>query len=119
MGIRIQIIALIIGLIFFLSVLRYIKKNSFNPGQSILWILLCIFFISIPLLEQFYKWIATDIIGINDARHIIYIFVIGFLLIYVFYLSSKINKMSDQINNLISYTAILEKEIRIKDGKKN
>lgn len=119
MGIRIQIIAIIIGIIFFLSVLRYIKKNSFNPGQSVLWILLCMFFISIPLLEPFYKWIATDIIGIADARHIIYIFIIGFLLVYIFYLSSKINKMSDQIHNLISFTAILEKEIKDRNGKKD
>ena len=114
MGIRIQIIGLIIGLIFFIGVLRYIKKNSFNPGQSVLWIFLCLFLISIPVLEPFYKWIATDIIGINDARHIIYIFIIGFLLIYNFYLSSKITKMSDQIQNLISFTAILEKDGREK-----
>jgi hypothetical protein len=115
MGIRIQIIALAIGIVFFLGILRYIKKNSFNPGQSVLWIILCLFFISIPLLEPFYKWIATDIIGIVDARHIIYIFIIGFLLIYIFYLTSKVTKMSDQIQNLISFTAILEKRISEKE----
>lgn len=112
MGIRIQIIALAIGLVFFIGILRYIKKNSFNPGQSVLWIILSLFFISIPLLEPFYKWIATDLIGISDARHIVYIFIIGFLLVYIFYLTSKVTKMSDQIQNLISFTAILEKEIR-------
>jgi hypothetical protein len=115
MGIRIQLIALAIGIVFFLGILRYIKKNSFNPGQSVLWIILCLFFISIPLLEPFYKWIATDIIGIVDARHIIYIFIIGFLLIYIFYLTSKITKMSDQIQNLISFTAILENRMREKE----
>jgi hypothetical protein len=118
MGLKIQLIALTIGIIFFLGVLRYIKRNSFNPGQSVLWIILCLFFISIPLLEPLYKWIATNIIGISDARHIIYIFIIGFLLVYIFYLSSKVTKMSDQIQNLISFTAILEKEIRDKNGKK-
>jgi hypothetical protein len=115
MGIRIQLIALAIGIVFFLGILRYIKKNSFNPGQSVLWIILCLFFISIHLLETFYKWIATDIIGIVDARHIIYIFIIGFLLIYIFYLTSKIAKMSDQIQNLISFTAILENKMREKE----
>jgi hypothetical protein len=36
---------------------------------------------------------------------------IGFLLIYAFYLTTRVSRMSDQIQELISYTAVLEKKI--------
>jgi len=117
MGFEIKLLALLIGIMFFVLVIIQIRKNTMHPSYSILWIIISLFLISVPLLEPFYKWIATDIIGINDARHIIYIFLIGFLLIYVFYLTSKTTKMSDQIQNLLSYTSILENEIR--ENKKN
>jgi hypothetical protein len=49
-----------------------------------------------------------------DARHVIYIVLIGFLMVYVFYLTQKISKMSDQIQMLISHLAIVEDELRRK-----
>ena len=111
MGIKIKVISFIIGVIFFLFVLKFIKKNSFRPSYAFLWILVSLFLLSIPLAEPFYRWIANTLIGLTDARHIIYISLIGFLLIYVFYITIKISRMNDQIQELISYTAILEKEI--------
>ena len=48
--------------------------------------------------------------GMEDARHVIYIFIILFLLIYSFYLSVKVSQLSDRIQELISFTAILEKK---------
>lgn len=111
MGIRIKIIAFIFGLVFFLCILRYIKKGSFQPSYSVLWVAVSSFLMSIPLLEPLYRWFAYTVIGIQDARHIIYIFLIVFLLGYVFYLTSKITGMSDQIKNLISVTAILRNKI--------
>jgi hypothetical protein len=111
MEIKIKIISFIIGLVFFLFILKFIKKNSFRPSFAFLWILISLFLLSIPLAEPFYRWIAYTVIGLTDARHIIYISLIGFLMVYVFYLTIKISRMNDQIQELICYTAILEKEI--------
>jgi len=112
----------IIGVLFLFFVFRSIRKNIFHPSYALLWIVMTVFLVSIPVFEKFYKWIAVSVIGIVDARHIIYIFLIGFLLIYVFYLTQKINQMKDQILRLISFTAIIEKEhlqleSRVKKGK--
>jgi len=115
MGLKIQIIAFVIGVVFFVFILRSIKKNSFAPTISVLWILVAIFLLSIPIFQQFYQWITYNVIGIVDARHIIYIVLIGFLLIYNYYLSSKITLMNDQIKHLISFTAILENKIKGKN----
>lgn len=118
MGIKIQIISLIIGIVFFYFVFRFVKRNTFRPSLAFLWILIALFLVSIPILENFYKWLATNLIGISDARHIIYVGLIGFLLVYVFYVSIRISKMNDQIQELISYTAIMEKQIKERDEKK-
>lgn len=114
MGLKIKIVTLIIGLIFFFFISRYSKKNAFKPAYTFLWFLVSMFLISIPVAEPFYKWITSSLIGILDARHIIYIVLIGFLLVYVFYLTIKISKLEDQMQELISFMAILEKELKDK-----
>lgn len=111
MGIKIKILSLVIGLIFFIFILRFVKKNRFRPTYATMWIGISIFLISIPIFESFYRWIAVTVIGITDTRHIIYIALIGFLLVFSFYLTTKISQMSDRIQKLISFLAILENEI--------
>ena len=111
MGLRIKLIALIIGLIFLYFVFRSIKRNSFRPTYAILWISISFLLISIPIFEGFYKWFSVNIIGIIDARHIIYIGLIGFLLIFNFYLTIKISNMSDMIQEILSNLAILQNAI--------
>lgn len=111
MGIRIQIISLVLGMLFLYFVFRFVKRNTFRPSYAFMWILVAFFLVSIPILEKFYKWVATHVMGISDARHIIYVVLIGFLLVYIFYLTIRVSRMNDQIQELISYTAILEKEI--------
>jgi hypothetical protein len=116
MGLKIKFLAVLVGVAFFLLVLSRIKKNTFNPSYSVLWISISLFLISIPVLEGMYVWLAYSAIGLVDARHIIYIALIGFLLIYVFYLTSKITQMSDKIQQLIAFTAILQTEMDDKDS---
>jgi hypothetical protein len=111
MGIKIKLVALIIGIIFAFFIFRFIKRNSFRPSYAVLWLSICFLLVSIPIFETFYKWIASNIIGIDDARHIIYIGLIGFLLIFNFYLTIMITKMSDRIHELISFVAVLENKI--------
>ena len=126
MGIKIKLIVLLGGIIFLYFIYRSIHKNTIRPSYSFLWICISLFLLSVPILEPFYKWIATSIIGITDARHIVYIGLIVFLLIYVFYLTIEVCRMNDQIQELISYTSILEKgsqkteqEGEIKKDEKN
>lgn len=119
MGLKIKIISSVLGFIFFVLILKLVKKNNVKPSYAFLWISLSLFLLSIPLLEPLYKWISTTLIGIEDARHIIYITLIGFLLIYNFYITIKISQMSDQIQTLISYTSVLEKELKDKNEQQN
>jgi hypothetical protein len=118
MGFKSQIVAVVLGVVFFFIVTRYIKKKSFNPSFSVLWIIVAVFLISVPLLEKFYKWFSISVLGIDDARTLIFIALIGFLLIYNFNISAKLSKMSDQIQMLISHNGYLETEIdKLKQNK--
>lgn len=117
MGLQIKIISIVLGCIFFLFVFRFIKRNKIHASFAAFWIFMCLFLISIPFFEFFYTWLAYSVIGINDARNIIYIGLIGFLLIYVFYLTYKISRMTDQIQELISFTAVMKNRIKKIEGE--
>jgi hypothetical protein len=111
MGIKIKLIAFALGLVFFYVVLRNVKRNTFRPSYAVLWLGMAAFLLSIAVLEPLYKWIATSVIGILDARHIIYIVLISFLLVYVFFLTSMVTRLSNQVLQLISAIAILEAKL--------
>lgn len=112
MGLKIKILAFVIGIGFFLFVLRSIQRNSMRPAYAVLWTGISLFLLSVSVLEPFYRWLASSVIGIVDARHVIYIVLIGFLLVYVLYLTQKLSRMSDLIQVLLSQVAILEDELR-------
>ena len=111
MGIKIKILSFVLGLVFFFFVMVFIRKNRLRPSYAVLWVVVSLFLISVPFLDFFYIWLTYSVLGFIDARNVIYIGLIGFLLVYVFYLSSKITRMSDQIQELISFTAVLENEL--------
>ncbi|MCX6158496.1 MAG: DUF2304 domain-containing protein [Ignavibacteriae bacterium] len=111
MSFKLQLFSLIVGLIFFLFILYIIRKRKLSPSYSVLWLLLALYLISIPLFQGVYVYFSRTVFGFY-AENIIYITVIGFLLIYVLFLSSKVVRLNDQTKELISFTAILEKRIR-------
>jgi len=111
MGFKIKIIAMVMGLLFLFSVLMALRKKNFQPTNAILWILIALFLLSVPIIEPFYRWVAYEIIGIGDARHIIYVALIGFLLAYVFYITVRLNNVSDRVQELISELAILRNKL--------
>ena len=114
MGTRILMFAFMIGLGFLAFIVRYIRSQSMSPSYSALWIAVALFLLSVSLFEPVYRWLAYSVIGIIDARHIIYIVLIGFLLVYVLFLTSKITRMGGQIQMLITFTSILEKRLEDK-----
>ncbi len=112
MGLKIKILAFCVGMGFLFFVLRSIRGNSMRPSYAVLWTGISLFLVSVSVLEPIYQWLAGSVIGIVDARHVIYIVLIGFLLVYVFYLTQKLSRMSDQIQVLLSQLAIVEDELR-------
>ncbi len=111
MQLSLKILILLFGLIFLVVFISLLRKKNVKPFYSTLWLLVSLFMISLVVFEKFYKWLATSM-GISDASFLVIVSLISFLLIYVLYLSVKISDMSDKIQELISYTGIMEHEIR-------
>lgn len=109
----------ICGLVLIAAVLRGLKKNTLHPSYAILWTSFALVLESIALLSPFYRWLAVSLLGLTGADHLIYFTLLGFLSIYVFYLTLKICVMNDRIQRLISHTAILDHELeRMRNGNK-
>lgn len=111
MGLNIKIASIIAGVIFIFFVLRFSKKNMIRPSYTILWLMVSLFLISIPVFESFYRYVAHNIFGLVDATNVIYIGIIVFILIYLFYITIKINTLSDQVQIIISSLSILESKV--------
>lgn len=111
MQLSLKLLTLLLGFVFLAAFILLVRKKNVKPFYSTLWLLVSVFMISLVVFEKFYKWIATSL-GVTDASFLIIVGIISFLLIYVLYLSIKISQMSDRIQELISFTGILEHEIR-------
>ena len=116
MSAKLQIVSFVLGVFFTLTIVYVIRKRKLSPVYSILWLFLSIFLLSVPLFEDFYVYLSRNYFGFF-AEHIIYITVIGFLLLYILFLSSRIVRINDETRQLISYTSILEKKIRDIENK--
>jgi len=112
LNIKIKIFLLILGMGFVLIILKLIRNKDLRPSFSLLWFLISITLISIPIFNNFYKFISYNLLGFADATNIIYIVLIGFLLIYTLFMTIYISRISNRIQILVSHTSILEEEIK-------
>jgi hypothetical protein len=111
MPLKLMILAFVVGLVFFLFVLSVLRSRAFRPSFAFLWLCISVFLLSVPLFEGFYRWLAINVLGLDAATYLVFIAVIGFLMVYVFFMTIRMTQMADKVQALISYTAILEKEL--------
>jgi len=109
MNLNLQVLSLILGIFFFIVILYNIRRKKLSPSYSVLWIILSFILILIPIFQTLFIKVAR-FFGVY-AENLIYIFLIGFLLIYVLYITSKVVRLNNQVKELISNSAILEDEI--------
>lgn len=111
MPVYIKLLSTILAILFFVIFLSFVRNRSIQPFYTGLWLIISLVMLTVVTFEGFYKWIATSL-GIIDASFLISTAVIFFLIIYVLHLSIKASEMSDRIQELISFTSILEHRVR-------
>lgn len=99
------------ALAFFGTFLLLAKRGSVKPFYSALWLVVSGGMLSLVVFEKHYKH-AADWLGLRDASFLVFVGAILFLLVYVVHLSIKISELSDRVQELISNTAILERDQR-------
>lgn len=118
MTLKLQIIFLLVGVVFLSVIVYVIRRKSLSPSYSILWLVLAFFFISIPLFQSFYVFISRNFFGFY-TENLIYLVVFAFLLVYMLFLTTKIVRLNDQVKELITNNALLEKKLKdVLSGKK-
>lgn len=110
MNLNLQVLSLLLGIFFLVVIFYNIKIKRLSPSYSILWILLAVFLLLVPVFQSFFISIAR-IFGVY-AENLVYIILIGFLLVYVLFITSKVVRLNNQVKELISNTAIIEDEIK-------
>jgi len=98
---------LLITACVFIAFLWGMRRGAVRGGAVALWIVICSAMVSVPLLESRYLALA-QFMGISYARDMLNMFAILFLLIYVFYLTSKLQQASDTVEILLARVAIAE-----------
>ena len=120
MNISLKLSILLAAAFIIFVVIRSIKKHSLHPSYAVLWIAIGFFMASISIFEGVYAYVARNVFGLYGGDHLIYIALITFLLVYCFYLTTRICQMADRVSKLISFTAVLESEVsKLKDGNSN
>ncbi|MBC7419432.1 MAG: DUF2304 domain-containing protein [Bdellovibrio sp.] len=119
MNIELKIAFILASFAIIYVVIRSVKKHSLHPSFAVLWILIGLFLLSLSFLESFYAYVARNVFGLYGGDHLIYISLISFLLVYCFYLTTRICQMADRISKLISFTAVTESEVAALKKEKN
>lgn len=77
-----------------------------------LWLAICTVMMSIPFLEPLYKHLAASM-GLSLAMDMMHMFAILFLMLYVFYLTTKLQRLTDIVETMLSRAAIVESHLDI------
>ncbi len=104
---KLQIILLLISIVFFFKIIRYIKKSKLTTDLAIIWILWGCGLIVISLFPSIVTFIA-NLLGIITTINALFLIMIFFLYCLVFYLFLKVSYLEDKLRKLAQYIAITE-----------
>jgi hypothetical protein len=108
MDYRIQLASVAVGLAIWYLVGWSIKQAKLYPSYAVLWTLLGGLLIALPMYANQLRWMAGNIFGIVGANHLVYAILFSFMLIYMFYLTQKLCRLTNSVERLIVNLAILE-----------
>lgn len=110
-------IVLIIGIVvYYIIVLRLLKKGRLSLKYSLLWLLMGVVMAILVIFPQILK-IMCDAFGIVYGMNGLFTCALAFLLMLSMALTAIVSKQTDQIKNLVQESALLEKRLREIEGK--
>jgi len=94
------------------------RHGSVRGGFVALWMIVCVALLTLPFLDSHYKELAA-FLGFSYARDMLNMSVILFLMVYVFYLTAKLQRVLDAVELLQSRAAIAEHLIGLNEKARN
>ena len=108
MTLRIQILLVIGTLLFFLTLLRLIRKGKMTNEMAIFWIVLSLILVLLAVFPQI-AIACGELIGIMSTINAIYLVLIFLILCFLFYIFIKITALEKKVDDMIQRYAIDKK----------
>ncbi len=104
-------VALIIMSVFTsVFIIRQIRKNKIEIGESLFWIIISIILIFISLFPQITVFFTT-VLGIQSPSNFVFLVAIFIVMLKLFALSIDVAKLKQKLKSLIENVALKEKEL--------
>ena len=123
MSFTLRILLIVVSLFSIIYVVKKIRSAKLRIDYSIYWILVSGLIIILALFPQIAIKMAT-LIGVASPVNLIYLVMIFILFVHNFFLTIKVSKVEDMVNNIVQDKAVddkirKEKNIRREDHENN
>ena len=102
-------------------VIRQIRKNKIEIGESLFWIVMSIVLVIVSIIPQIPEFFAR-LLGIQSPSNFVFLVAIFFTMMKLFSQSIEVAKQKQKLKSLIENVALKEKELdekiqKISEGK--
>ena len=114
MSLTLQILLIIFTVLFFIVLVKNVKKGKLRTDYALAWILCSIALIILSVFPQI-AFFAARLIGVISTANIVFAAIIFMLIISLVYvLFNKVSMLEEKQKNLIQEVAILKKKNDLK-----
>ena len=105
MSLALRVLLVIVSLITFIFVLRKIRKSQIQLDDSLFWIIFAFLVLVASLFPQIFTSMA-EMLGVESAANLVFLFFIFVLLIKSFALSIRVSQSDARIRELVQQLGI-------------
>lgn len=109
MDVKTRIFLIVGSILFFVFLLRTVKKAKLNIDVATLWIVFALAIVLIAIFPEV-VYFFTNLIGIESPTNAIYLVIIFIMLVMIFCLFMKVSNLEIKINRLTETIAIEKKK---------
>ena len=114
MSLTLQLLLIIVTVVFFIILVKNVKKGKLRTDYALAWILCSITLIILSIFPQI-AFLIARLIGVISTANMVFAAIIFMLIILVYILFNKVSMLEEKQKNLIQYVAILEKKLKDED----
>ena len=109
MPIRLRVLLIIVSLLFFMVVLKNIKKAKISNDMASLWIIVCIALLLLAIFPNIIS-VISNLLGISTNMNTLYLIIIFILICMVFYLFVKVSILEEKITKIIQLYSLEDRK---------
>ena len=116
MFIALRVALIIMSVITFFFVMKQIRRNKIEIGESLFWIVISVILVVISIFPQIPTFFA-HLLGVQSPSNFVFLVAIFFIMLKLFTLSIQVAKEKQKLKSLIENVALKEKELQEKIEK--